>query len=276
MNYRMMLAPGAVVFLLTGMCLLAEVTEHSPMSIDLLWKNASSTEIDGARRTWTKRLADVDKETQRATALVGKKLEEVSEEREKSIADAETKLLKSLRSQLDAVLEKRDLQTANAIDALIKRIEADSAQRQAKRSGNVWKLLDANRKRPPRKAVRFRGHSYLWFDEKVTWHVAKRRCEELGGHLLRIDSHAEHAFIEQRLEWEQTKLTWVDGNDEAKEGHFVDYRGEPLKFARWHEGDPNNWSGYQHCLAIGAGAGANLRDETGAHRLRFICEWDYE
>ncbi len=80
----------------------------------------------------------------------------------------------------------------------------------------------------------------------------------------------------KRLPWKRSSLTWVDGNDEAKEGKFVDCQGEPLKFARWNPGDPNNWSNYQHRVAIGAGTGANLRDETGAHRFRYICEWDYE
>lgn len=44
-------------------------------------------------------------------------------------------------------------------------------------------------------AEQFKGHWYKVFAEKVPWHQAKAKCEEIGGHLVTVEDAQEEAFI---------------------------------------------------------------------------------
>jgi len=50
-------------------------------------------------------------------------------------------------------------------------------------------------KRPPKSAIEFEGRRYVVVATEVTWHEARRRCEELGGHLATATSISEVEFI---------------------------------------------------------------------------------
>ncbi|MHC4253655.1 MAG: protein kinase domain-containing protein, partial [Planctomycetota bacterium] len=47
----------------------------------------------------------------------------------------------------------------------------------------------------PADAAKFGGHWYKLFPEPTTWHDAKRRCEEAGGHLVTITSKEENDLV---------------------------------------------------------------------------------
>ncbi|MCK8215269.1 hypothetical protein LW982_17945, partial [Erwinia amylovora] len=47
----------------------------------------------------------------------------------------------------------------------------------------------------PKNTVKFNGHEYALIDEKVTWHTAKKRFEEMGGHLACLNTPSESAFL---------------------------------------------------------------------------------
>lgn len=98
------------------------------------------------------------------------------------------------------------------------------------------------------------GHYYKFVltDQNPTWHEARDAAANslyLGrrGHLLTVNSSAEHTFIEsiwagQFVNSAQRNATWawIGLTDENEEGNFEWITGEPLTFTAWNIGQPNN------------------------------------
>ena len=59
------------------------------------------------------------------------------------------------------------------------------------------------------------GHKYKVFKEKVTWHEAKKRCEDMGGYLATMTTKGENKFVAKLTGNDQT---WLGATDEKKEG----------------------------------------------------------
>ena len=80
----------------------------------------------------------------------------------------------------------------------------------------------------------FGGHHYALIEQPaVPWHVAQDLCASQGGHLVRIESLEEYEFVKTLVAHSQSPLFWIDGNDEASEGVWVDAEGEPLTYLPW-------------------------------------------
>ncbi len=126
-------------------------------------------------------------------------------------------------------------------------------------------------KRPPRGAIRFAGHRYMWFDQSVTWHVAKRLCEAMGGHLARIESKEENAFIKKLVENGKHRYYSIDGSDEAVEGVWVFSDGRKVTYTNWDKAQPDVF--IEHSMLIRKGNGL-WHDGYNSHRIGFVCEWD--
>ena len=93
----------------------------------------------------------------------------------------------------------------------------------------------------------FGGHHYALIEQPaVTWHVAQDLCASQGGHLVRIESPEEFEFVKTLAAHSQSPQFWVDGNDEASEGVWVDAEGEPLTYLPWRPGQPDNGWGCEH------------------------------
>jgi hypothetical protein len=115
--------------------------------------------------------------------------------------------------------------------------------------------------------VSFAGHTYALIQENLTWHVAKHRCEAMGGHLVCIETPVEDEFIGRLC---NGKFVWLGGTDELVEGEW-----------RWVTGDRmdymnavfDNHEGAQH-HAIYWPSLARWDDHFAGVRLDFICEWD--
>lgn len=139
-------------------------------------------------------------------------------------------------------------------------------------------------------ATPWRGHGYKVFKETLSWHDAKKRCEEVGGHLVIINDAEEQAFVVELLgrngmpvdslqnrDWTGV---WIGATDEAKEGEWKCVDGSPLAYANWaQEGhglkQPNGGPG-SHYPALGIHYGGTWDDRASPdrHSKAFICEWD--
>lgn len=130
--------------------------------------------------------------------------------------------------------------------------------------------------KPPKEAVSFRGHHYLLIEEKVTWDEAKKRCEELGGHLVTIKDKGEQEFVFRLLQSNKNqKDCWIGLSDHEKEGSWKWVTGEIVNFTNWASGEPNNGDDQEHWAGLslktkGAWNDANQKE----YKLSFICEWD--
>lgn len=98
------------------------------------------------------------------------------------------------------------------------------------------------------------GHAYdlIFPDRNPSWQEARDAAaamvyQGMPGHLVTVNSAAEHAFLRDRwassfTDTDSVNATWVwiGLTDEGHEGDFRWITGEPLSFTAWHRGEPNN------------------------------------
>jgi hypothetical protein len=113
----------------------------------------------------------------------------------------------------------------------------------------------------------FGGHTYAVFQDKLTWHVAKRACEAMGGYLACIETKEEDDFITKLC---NGKDLWLGGTDEEREGDWRWVNGAPVEYknARF-----DNHEGGQHHAMFWA-PGNRWDDHNAGARMGFVCEWE--
>ena len=137
----------------------------------------------------------------------------------------------------------------------------------------------------------FRGHRYKVFTEKTSWHDARDKCKELGGHLVIINDEQENNFVVQLMreaaaasgEFEGT-FVFAGASDEAKEKQWIWVDGSPVNFSLWMKGQPNNGGNplggagnirrkyrAEHYLVLSSRGDWN--DVPKSYLSTFICEW---
>ena len=98
----------------------------------------------------------------------------------------------------------------------------------------------------PEEAAVFNGHSYMVYDEPMTWTEAKAACEEKGGHLATVTSREERDFISGLVETNAANNGggkyhyWLGGTDEKSEGSWEWVTGETWGYSNWCENQPND------------------------------------
>lgn len=119
----------------------------------------------------------------------------------------------------------------------------------------------------PKNTVKFGGHEYALINEKATWHVAKKRCEEMGGHLATLETVAESNSLLELVK--QTKeSTWIGATDEEEEGVWKWVTGAKVQI----DFHPDNGYGAQHFMLYWPSFGT--WDDGSYDRCNYICEWD--
>lgn len=131
----------------------------------------------------------------------------------------------------------------------------------------------------------FKGHRYAVVTEPVTWSQAEARCKELGGRLLTAESKEEWDFILQ-IVLRPTPLQtfyWIGLTDTEKQGDWRWITGGKPAFIKWLPGEPNNFGGNEHYVAILATTDplqhGGLNDLEGPNRVHdvvvgYVCKFD--
>merc|ERR1719356_1543616 len=97
---------------------------------------------------------------------------------------------------------------------------------------------------------------YLFQEWNSTWYNARRECKQSGGYLVEIDSRDEQDAIMAEIEdrgWDGHSHYgfWIGLTDIFHDGTWVwDNLGKPLDYSNWASGEPNNYNGAQHCVAM--------------------------
>merc|ERR1719381_96133 len=97
---------------------------------------------------------------------------------------------------------------------------------------------------------------YLFQEWNSTWYNARRECKQSGGYLVEIDSREEQDAIESEISdrgWDGNSHFgfWIGLTDIFHDGTWVwDNLGKPLDYSNWASGEPNNYNGAQHCVAM--------------------------
>lgn len=120
----------------------------------------------------------------------------------------------------------------------------------------------------PKTLVAHGGHFYALIPEKVSWYLAKSRCEEMGGHLATIDSEDESQFIRAQCAG-TVESVWLGAFNE--EGRWMSVAGTPIESTDgWIINDPPTHSvglSYWH-------DSGGIDDYSMGGRLIFLCEWE--
>jgi len=97
---------------------------------------------------------------------------------------------------------------------------------------------------------------YLFQEWNSTWYNARRECKQSGGYLVEVDSQEEQDAIMNEITsrgWDgHTHYGfWIGLTDIFHDGTWVwDNLGKPLDYSNWASGEPNNYNGAQHCVAM--------------------------
>jgi hypothetical protein len=121
----------------------------------------------------------------------------------------------------------------------------------------------------PPGAAYFGGHWYCFYGRRMSWHEAKRFCEQQGGHLVTITSKAENGFV-SALARAARSNSWIGFSDERVEGRWEWVTGEQVQFTCWYPGEPNDMGGEDYAHLSIKKVGWHDYDRPG----KFICEWE--
>lgn len=196
-------------------------------------------------QTWKAAIAEAD-------AKYAEAMRKHAARRKAAEAKAGAAWVKGMEEEI-ADVSKTDAATAQGLAAKV------AAARQA---GRVPLELPADR-------ATFGGHQYALISPGRTWDEARKHCEQMGGHLLLIDSEAEEAFILSNLG--QTDF-WVGATALYTPGNYLRLDGAPFRGykARFSHNDANQ---EQKSVAWRAGPKEWDDNEDGL-RLSYVCEWE--
>lgn len=121
----------------------------------------------------------------------------------------------------------------------------------------------ATRPKPP--TVQYEGHEYALIKEKVTWHIAKQRCEEMGGHVVVLNDLKEDQFVCQLV---GNESAYVGCSDEEQEGKWEWVRGTKYlpKDRQFGAGQDVSHFLVRHRRG--------WHDGPGSVRHGYVCEWE--
>lgn len=105
-----------------------------------------------------------------------------------------------------------------------------------------------------------------------TWMMAKKDCEDMGAHLVVINSEEEMIFIEK---FSYASLIWIGLTDMDGTWKWVDGTSYASTVKFWQFSQPDNWSGHENgenedCATILPVRKWN--DDNCSRRIPYICE----
>ena len=133
----------------------------------------------------------------------------------------------------------------------------------------------------PVDAKEFSGRRYKVYGEMLSWHGAKAKCEEMGGHLAIVRNDRENRFIASLMRDNSLDLAWLGATDEKFEGKWLWVDGTSMAYNAWDAKEPNNRGpkglpeNYAFIQASKGELWHDIADEgVGKWRPGFVCEWD--
>jgi len=111
------------------------------------------------------------------------------------------------------------------------------------------------------------GESFYYCSyARVNWDKANREAQDIGGHLVAINSEAENEFLSRRL---IDREAYIGLNDLAEEGNYQWTSGDPFLYSRWKNSQPN---GGERENVTEMDAQGYWYDVDGRDRREFVVE----
>lgn len=124
----------------------------------------------------------------------------------------------------------------------------------------------------PKNVVKFGGHEYAVVDGALSFHNAKRHCQEMGGHLVTFETPQEQAAV---LEYcrQQKIAAWIGATNEDDQKQWMWVTGNPvLDRSGWKH---DNHDAVFHGMGMTYWPDSNtFNDDNLGARMGYVCEWD--
>ncbi|MES2791161.1 MAG: lectin-like protein [Planctomycetota bacterium] len=172
-----------------------------------------------------------------------------------AVLKASTDRTKAYKSVLVDATKAGDFDQATQVKELLVNIETSSTAKE--RPANV---------------VKFKTHNYAVIPESMTWHLASRYCEDMGGHLVCVNDAEEEEFVVKLCQGKKN-LFWCGATDEPQEGKWNWVTGEPANTKQSNRWVFDNGLSVSHWLVF-SGESGQFVDEVSGFRIPFICEWE--
>ena len=133
-------------------------------------------------------------------------------------------------------------------------------------------------KQAPVDVVAFEKKLFKVFPEQLTWHEAKRKCQEMGGQLAQVNSQAENDFLVKLAVERKLAAVWLGATDEVEERTWLWSSGAGLAFNNFTNGQPDrSRSGKRYLVMMlkdQVGSWCNQASQSDDWSPGFICEWN--
>ena len=141
----------------------------------------------------------------------------------------------------------------------------------------------------PTDAVAFQKKRFKIFNEQLTWHDAKQKCQQMGGRLAEVRSKEENDFVMKMAVNQIVVGVWLGATDEVQEKRWLWSDGSEVTFKNWSavgaqpNGTAANDEDYLLMMvknssmtkqSIPAGEWFDQPDSSKEPGIGYICEWD--
>jgi hypothetical protein len=183
---------------------------------------------------------------------------------------------------VDAIASGATIQKGRMKDVPVKPVVIKHAIRKVLDHVGLTKKKAVGRRAGPRHSAdarAFLGKFYKVFPDQLSWHEARVRCQQLGGHLAVVKSEEENRFLTTLVRARGIDVVWLGATDEKLEGRWVWVDGEPMRYSDWSPvgRQPNNKNGLEHYLIMMLAHDGKWSDQPN-HSVEaspgFICQWD--
>ncbi|KAH8305445.1 hypothetical protein KR018_005678, partial [Drosophila ironensis] len=121
--------------------------------------------------------------------------------------------------------------------------------------------------------------SYYYFStQSVNWFAAFENCRKMGSELVTFETPEEFDallkyLLNQRMAENRIHTYWTSGTDLGLYAIFKWFsNGGTIKTNRWAKGQPDNFQGKEHCVAIGYDDQNLMHDSRCEYLKKYICE----
>lgn len=99
--------------------------------------------------------------------------------------------------------------------------------------------------------VTWNNHTYVCYDDLMTWKEALNFSKALSGYLVTITSQEENDIVQTLIRGGKRDAYFIGLTDDKQEGHpFRWENGETVIYTNWEEGEPNDHFGLEDCAEI--------------------------
>ncbi|XP_071133809.1 perlucin-like protein [Mytilus edulis] len=136
------------------------------------------------------------------------------------------------------------------------------------------KFADVNKEYYARKwsnEQKHNGHCYIFSKDRLTWEKAKKRCEEIGGYLVKVDNEKENRWLAERARkksitfWigllSETEYNWKWANEDKKP-----------EFLKFKKGYPNKNTSSPRCVILYYNDYGYWRNYSCSYSRNYVCE----